>query len=149
VPAATFFHRPGDTGASCWCSESNEREANPRWSETERGMWRLIATDEWIDVTLVVDACQVDRPAVSKPVAACGCVVCRVRVSQMSLFAMPVSSCGGRHALGCVAVVVTYPFVARCARQRYPEKTLRTSIMQFLFRSRRAAAAALEGSCHF
>jgi hypothetical protein len=31
-------------GASCWCSESDEHEAGPRRSETERGMWRLIAT---------------------------------------------------------------------------------------------------------
>ena len=29
------------------------------WSETERGGWRLIATDECIDVTPVVGACQV------------------------------------------------------------------------------------------
>ncbi len=58
APAATFFHRPGDYGCFlCPCPWGDEQRA-PRRPETERGVWRLIATDEWIDVTPVPLACQ-------------------------------------------------------------------------------------------
>jgi hypothetical protein len=46
---------------------------------------------------------------------------------------------------GCVAVVVEYSLSLVAQRQRYPEKMRRTLVMQSLFKSRRAAAAQLEG----
>lgn len=87
---------------------------------TERGVWRPIATDEWVDVTLVIDACQVVRPVVRPVDVKTGrCVSPRASTScacaAMSLFAMPVSACCGRHPIDCVAAIVAHPFVVRCA----------------------------------
>jgi hypothetical protein len=44
VPAATFIPRPGDQVPPADALRATSAKRAPRWSETERGGWRLIAT---------------------------------------------------------------------------------------------------------
>ena len=44
VPAATFIPRPGDRVLPAGALRATSAKRAPRWSKTERGGWRLIAT---------------------------------------------------------------------------------------------------------
>jgi hypothetical protein len=66
VPPATFIHVPVDRVLHARALRATSAKRAPRWSETERGGWRLIATTECFDVTPVVGACQVARSSLVK-----------------------------------------------------------------------------------
>jgi len=44
APAATFFHRPGEWVLHAGALRATSAKQAPRWSKTERGVWRPIAT---------------------------------------------------------------------------------------------------------
>jgi hypothetical protein len=58
VPAPTLFHRPGDWVLHARVLRTTSAKQVHAGLKPNVEVWRLIATHEWIDVRLVLDACQ-------------------------------------------------------------------------------------------
>ena len=60
VAGCDLLPRPGDRVLPAGALRAASAKRSPRWSETERGEWRLIATREYSEPTPVGSNCQAD-----------------------------------------------------------------------------------------
>jgi hypothetical protein len=84
----TFFHRPSDWVLHAGALRATSTKQVHAGLKPNVEVWRLIATHEWIDVTLVLEACQGhDGPRVTMArdirdlrhvrIVGCGSISCR------------------------------------------------------------------------